>query len=222
MSICDPPACISLANTIERYRGPRNGAPYLAAVTAMNPGGLTTTSNRGRYPGAADPSLGSPGPSMVMAFSGAIVVERDPDWTFRQLHDPATLLACVPGGSLTRLFDDRGFEARILIGVGPFRIAYAGAGRIVASNPRSRTASIALTGQAVAGMPVVRVRMSMAVRDHPRGSEISMEFRVSIAEARGLLGQGLIESIAHELVDHTINRMKLRLEDIPEDTVPAA
>lgn len=187
----------------------------------MNRGGLTTTSNRGRYPGAADPSLGIAG-SMVIALSGAIVVDRDPDWTFRELHDPETLLACVPGGSLTRLVDSRSFEARILVGVGPFKVAYAGAGRIVASNPKARTASIALTGQAVAGMPSVRVRMSMAVRDHARGSEISMQFRVGIADAGLLLGQGLIEPIARDLADRTINRIKLRLEDTPEGFDPAA
>jgi carbon monoxide dehydrogenase subunit G len=49
------------------------------------------------------------------------VVDRDPDWTFRQLHDPERLLACVPGASLIRLVDSRKFEARILVGVGPSR-----------------------------------------------------------------------------------------------------
>ena len=147
---------------------------------------------------------------------------RDPDWTFRELHDLKTLLACVPRACLTRLVGNRGFETRILIGVGPFKIAYAGAGRIVASNPRSRTASIDLTGEAVAATPSVRVRMSMAVQGHARGSEIRMQFRVGIADAGALLGHGLIESIARDLVSRTINRIKLRLEDTPEGFDPAA
>jgi len=158
----------------------------------------------------------------VVALSGVTLVDREPDWTFRELHDPETLLACVPGGSLTRLIDGRRFEARIVVGVGPFKIAYAGAGRIVASNPRSRTASIALTGRGMAGLPSVRVRMSMAVYDHPRGSEIRMAFQVGISDSTGRLSYGLIDSIAREMVDRTTNRIKRQLEDTPRHCGPAA
>jgi len=76
----------------------------------------------------------------VIALNGATVIERDPDWAFCQLHDPQTLLACVPGRQTDR------------------------AGR----QPRIRS------------------------------------------------------SIARDLVDRTINRMKLMLEGSPDDTCPAA
>jgi len=191
-------------------------------VGATNPTGFSTTSNRGRYPGAADPSLGAPEPSFAVALSGVTLVARDPDWTFRELHDPETLLACVPGGSLTRLIDARRFEARIMVGVGPFKLAYTGAGRIVASNPRSRTASIVLTGQGAPGLPAVRIRMSMAVHGHPLGSEIRMAFQLGISDSTGLLSYGLIDSIAREMVDRTIYRIKRQLEDMPDHPDPAA
>jgi carbon monoxide dehydrogenase subunit G len=191
-------------------------------VAASNPGGLSVTSNPGRYPGSADPSLGAPEPSLVISLSGVIVVDRDPDWTFRELHDPERLLACVPGARLTRLIDNHRFEARILVGVGPFKIAYSGAGRIVASNPGLRTASIALTGRSMPNMPSVRVRMSMAIRRHPRGSEIRMAFQVGLADPSGLLSVGLVDSIARDTVDRTINRIKQQLEDTPDHPDPAA
>jgi carbon monoxide dehydrogenase subunit G len=191
-------------------------------VTATDPVPIFTNANPGRYPGAAGPSPGSAG-SRDLLLTGVIVVDRDPDWTFRELHEPEMLLACVPGASLTRLLDDRRFEARILVGAGPFKFAYTGVGRIVASNPRLRTASIALVGRSTAHMPAVRVRMSMVIRGHPRGSEIQMTFQVGIADPRRLLTHGLIDSIARDLVDRTINRVKRKLEETPPGTSdPAA
>jgi carbon monoxide dehydrogenase subunit G len=181
----------------------------------MRAGGLSATSNHGRYPGAADPSLGAPEPPLVVALSAMTLVDRDPDWTFRELHDLEALLACVPGGSLSRLIDNRRFEARIVVGVGPFKIAYAGAGRIVASNPRLRTASIVLTGRSPANLPPVRIRMSMAVREHRRGSEVSMAFQLGVMDSGRLLGAGLIDSIAREMVDRTVDRIKRQLEAPP-------
>jgi carbon monoxide dehydrogenase subunit G len=190
-------------------------------VTASNPGGLSVRSNPGRYPGAADPSLGAPEPSLVISLSGVIVVDRDPDWTFRELHDPERLLACVPGARMTRLINQRRFEARILVGVGPFKIAYSGEGRIVASDPRLRTASIALTGRSIANMPSVRVRMSMAIHRHPRGSEVRMAFQIGIEDPSRLLSHGLVDSIARDAVDRTINRIKRELEHTPDYPGPA-
>jgi carbon monoxide dehydrogenase subunit G len=76
-----------------------------------------------------------------------------------------------------------------------------------------RTASIALTGHSMANLPAVRIRMSMAVREHARGSEIRMEFQVGVADSGGLFSQGLIDSIAREMVDRTIHRIGRQLED---------
>ena len=64
---------------------------------------------------------------IVLRLEGVTQVDRDPDWVFRELHNPVTLLRCVPGASLTRLVGPRRFEARIVFGAGPLKFAYAGA-----------------------------------------------------------------------------------------------
>src|SRR6266851_7826506 len=112
---------------------------------------------------AADQGLGN---LFVLSLSRVTQVDRDPDWVFRRLHDPETLLACVPGGSLTRVIDAERFEGRIVIGAGPFKFAYYGDGRIVDSDPKGRTASLRLHGLPAPQMPCVQIRMSMAVRSH--------------------------------------------------------
>jgi carbon monoxide dehydrogenase subunit G len=159
---------------------------------------------------------------IVLTLTGVTQVDRDPDWVFSELHDPRTLLSCVPGGSLTRLVGPRRFEARIAVGAGPFKFAYAGTGRIVDSNPRLRTASMTLNGSAASHVPSIRVRMAMAVHPHLRGSEIQMSFRVVVLAQTGLLARSWVDPIARELLDHTVRRVKQRLEDTPLAPTPTA
>jgi len=142
-------------------------------------------------------------------------VERDPDWVFRQLHDPERLLGCVPGGSLTSVIDAERFEGRIVIGAGPFKFACRGDGRIIDSDPKARTASLKLHGLATKPLPRVRIRMSMAVLGHPRGSEVQMSFRVTVVDRSGLLNRRLVDPIASDLLDRTVRQIKRQLEAVP-------
>jgi carbon monoxide dehydrogenase subunit G len=159
---------------------------------------------------------------IVLRLKGVTHVDRDADWVFGRLHDPETLLSCVPGARLTRLIGPGSFEARIAVGFGPFRFAYGGTGRIVDSDPRSHTASMTLTGRADSHVPPVRIDMSMAVVGQRRSSEIQMAFRIVISDRTGLLSRGWIDPIACDLLDRTIRQVKERLEHVPFAPSPTA
>jgi carbon monoxide dehydrogenase subunit G len=150
---------------------------------------------------------------IVLRLKGASYVDRDPDWVFRELHDPQTLLTCVPGGSLTRLVGPRMFEARIAVGIGPFKFASSGTGRIIDSNPKARTASMTLDAHRSSSAPHIRIRMAMTVLGHLEGSEIQMAFRIVISDRTGLLSPAWVNPVACDLLDRTIRRVKQRLED---------
>lgn len=159
---------------------------------------------------------------IVLGLKGLTQVDRDPDRVFAELHDPDTLLGCVPGCSLTRRLGPRKFEARISLGAGPFKLTYSGTGRIVDSDPESRTASMTLTTHPTWNLPHVRIRMSMAVCPTSRGSDIQMSFRVVVSDSTGLLTHAWVDPIACELLDRTIRRVKQRLEDTPLAPNPTA
>jgi carbon monoxide dehydrogenase subunit G len=162
------------------------------------------------------------GDPIVLRLKGAAHVDRDPDWVFDELHDPETLLNCVPGGSLTKLIGPRRFEARIAVGIGPFKFAYSGTGRIIDSDPKSRTASMALYGRPASNLPQIRIRMAMTVLGHPRSSEIQMAFRVVISDPIRLMSRAWVDPIARDLLDRTIRRVKQRLEDTDFPSAPTA
>jgi carbon monoxide dehydrogenase subunit G len=159
---------------------------------------------------------------IVLSLTGLTQVDRDPDWVFGELHDPDTLLGCVPGCSLTRSVGPRKFQARIALGAGPFKLNYSGTGRIVDSDPKSRTASMTLDTHPTSNLPHVGIRMAMAVHPNSRGSEIQMSFRVVVSDSTGLLSRTWVDPIACELLDRTIRRVKQRLEETPPAPVPTA
>jgi uncharacterized protein len=158
----------------------------------------------------------------TLSLNSVTFVRRDPDSVFRELHDPETLLGCVPGATLTRLTGPGSFEARIAVGLGPFKAEYDGSGRIVASNPKARTASLELTGDPSANLASVRVRMAMWIAERTGGSEIHMTFDVAMSDRTRRLANGWLDPIAGDLLDRTTRRLKHQLEEAPVMPFPPA
>ena len=158
----------------------------------------------------------------TLSLSAVTFVRRDPNWVFRELHDPETLLGCVPGATLTRLTGPGSFEARIAVGLGPFKAEYDGTGRIVASNPKTRTASMELTGDPFVNLAAVRVRMAMSIARRTGGSEIRMTFDVVMSDRTRRLANGWLDPVACDLLDRTTRRLKQQLEEAPAMPFPPA
>lgn len=158
----------------------------------------------------------------TLALSATTFVARDPDWIFGELHDPRTLVDCVPGAVLTRLTGPRSFEARIPIGFGPIQSLFNGTGRIIASDARRRTASLELAGDTVGNLTPFRIRMSMTVAPRNAGAVVRMTFDVVVSDRTGLLTRAWLDPIACDLLDRTTRRIKQQLEEAPVLPVPPA
>ena len=159
----------------------------------------------------------------TLALSAVTFVRRDPDAVFRELHDLKALVGCVPGATLTRLEEPSAFEARIGVGLGPVRAEYKGHGRITASDPKKRTASLEVIADPAANLAAIRIRMAMAIARRTNGSEIRMSFDVAMSERTWLLSQAWVDPIACDLLDRTTRRLKQHLEDdVPVTPLPPA
>ena len=157
-----------------------------------------------------------------LSLNAVTFVRRDPDSVFRELHDPETLLGCVPGATLTKLTGPGSFEARIAVGLGPFKAEYDGSGRIVASNPKARTASLELIGDPAANLSSVRVQMGMSIAQRTGGSEIRMTFDVVMSDRTRRIANGWLDPVACDLLDRTTRRLKQQLEEAPSVPFPPA
>jgi uncharacterized protein len=157
-----------------------------------------------------------------LEMKAVVHLDRDPDEVFGELHDPETLLSCVPGARLTTLYGPRKFRARIVLAVGPFKLPYSATGRIVGSDPRSRTASMRLDGRRDAIMPEVHVRMAMAIEDDGPGCAIDMNFHVAVTSRSRHFSRALVNPVAYALMEQTVHRLRRRLEQSQLAPLPPA
>lgn len=158
---------------------------------------------------------------IVLSLQGATEIRRDPDVVFRELHDPETLMACVPGATLTNRIGTHAFEARIGFGVGPFKIAYSGFGSIVESDPITRKATMLISSRHAAGAPGVKMRATLAVEPTTAGCDVRMTFRVSVVDEEGSLNRAWLDPIVRDVLERSIDRIRQRLEE-PVESPPAA
>lgn len=158
---------------------------------------------------------------IILSLQGATEIHRDPDVVFRELHDPETLLACVPGAKLTNRVGTHAFEARMAFGVGPFKIAYNGFGSIVESDPVTRKATMLVSSRHAAAAPSVKMRATLAVDRTKSGCDVRMAFRVSVVDHDGSVNRAWLDPIVRDVLDRSIERIRQRLED-PAEAPPAA
>jgi carbon monoxide dehydrogenase subunit G len=160
-------------------------------------------------------AMGAPNDAAILLrLSSALRIDRDPDCLFSDLHHPETLFQCVPGVSLTRVLDRRTVEARMVVGVGPFAVAYDGVARIVKSDRAARTASIDLEGLSdIWGTASARMRMS--VRPVACGSSLNTSVRLTMTGRATAMGRQLLHHIADEKFTRAGVGIKSRLWDVP-------
>jgi len=162
------------------------------------------------------PTLTRNDQTVLLRLSNSLRIDRDPDRIFRRLHDPETLAGCVPGVSITHVLDRQTIQARMVVGVGPFSLAYNGTARIIDSDHSSRTASVDLQGEDdVWGL--VRARMKLTVRPVADGSSLHTSVQLALTGRTTMLGRKLLQRVADEMFTRTGDRIKRRLEEVVVD-----
>jgi carbon monoxide dehydrogenase subunit G len=156
-------------------------------------------------------SAGSTG-RIAVELKASVAIDREPDWVFGELNNLEALIECVPGGRMTRLIDPKVCEASLAAGVGPFTVDYAGTGRIVRSNPRSRTASLQLDGEARRGLGDAEARVTLEVKADGPTSTCIVSALLSVTGTATLFGRELVQKVAARMLLSTSRRRKSRVE----------
>jgi carbon monoxide dehydrogenase subunit G len=152
--------------------------------------------------------------TVLLRLRSALRIDRDPDVLFDRLHDPETLFGCVPGVSLTRVLDRQTVEARMVVGMGPFTVAYDGTARVVRSDQALRTTSIDLEGQSdIWGS--ARAHLKMTVKPVVCGSSLHTSVWLAMSGRTALWGRPILHRVADEVFARAGDRIRRRLEDTP-------
>jgi carbon monoxide dehydrogenase subunit G len=149
-------------------------------------------------------------PGTVLKLNHAIHVDRDPDWVFRELHDPKKMLSCVPGASLTRALDADTFAARVALGIGPMKLAYTGSARVTRIDRRARSAAVDIEGSGETGAG--RAKASIAVRPTDTSCVVYVSVLLTLEQSPTWLGSDLVYRVASTLLRRSCESLKQQLE----------
>ncbi len=117
-------------------------------------------------------------------------------WDF--LVDPRRVVACVPGGELLGVEDDRTFEGRLRVAVGPFTFAYGGRVRIAEADVAARCVRIVGQARERIGADSARLTLESCLAPLPDGAtEVVAAARVDVEGRVVELGRGVLERLAH-------------------------
>jgi carbon monoxide dehydrogenase subunit G len=116
------------------------------------------------------------------------------------LVDPRRVVACVPGGELDEIVDERTFGGRVRVKVGAVTMAYRGRVRLAEVDVAARRVKI--VGEARESTAAGSVRLTLeswltALPDH--GSEVMVVARVDVGGPMERFGRGFIEEVGHQL-----------------------
>jgi carbon monoxide dehydrogenase subunit G len=117
-------------------------------------------------------------------------------WDF--LVNPRRVVACVPGGELLGVDDDRTFEGRLRVAVGPFAFAYGGRVRIAEADVAARCVRIVGQARERIGADSARLTLESCLAPLPDGAtEVVAAARVDVEGRVVELGRGVLERLAH-------------------------
>jgi carbon monoxide dehydrogenase subunit G len=138
------------------------------------------------------------------------------------LIDPRQVIGCVPGAELTTVENDRTFQGRMTIKVGPVTAAYQGRITIAELDETARIVTLAGDGVEQSGAGSARVRMTTRVLALPNGAtEIAVDADLELSGTIAQFGRTMIEAVNAQLFRQFADCMRGVLE-MPERVAAAA
>jgi carbon monoxide dehydrogenase subunit G len=115
------------------------------------------------------------------------------------LVDPRRVVACVPGGELTAVLDDRTFEGTIRVVVGPLTLAYGGRVHLAEVDEAARRVTIVGDAHERAGTDSARLtlRSWLTALRGAEATEVVAHARIDVAGRIVELGRGVLEPLGH-------------------------
>ncbi len=120
-------------------------------------------------------------------------------WAYFQ--DPPRVANCLPGAELTRILDEKTYEGKVRVQVGPVVAQYKGKVIIEHSDPTTYMEEMVAHGdqQGAVGRVQARFRFNLRPLGQAR-TKIILHAEVSIAGRLAQLGGGMIQAVARQLL----------------------
>ncbi|MBV6417621.1 MAG: hypothetical protein CMLOHMNK_02351 [Steroidobacteraceae bacterium] len=145
----------------------------------------------------------------------------DAVWAF--MLDPANVVACMPGASLTRIVDEKSFVGTVKVKVGAVTAQYQGTITYVETDRAAGLVKMLAEGKERGG-GTVRGTIESRLTSLEGGAVTSVETSSSIDLTGKIVqvGRGMIEGVSGQIIKMYVNNVRAMLEPAAAAAVPAA
>ncbi|MEO6012527.1 MAG: SRPBCC family protein [Devosia sp.] len=149
---------------------------------------------------------------MAIKIEEIFVIDAPVDAVWAFISDPAKVVTCLPGAELMNVVDDKTYEGKVKVKVGPIVAQYKGVARIEALDAVARTIRVVGEGKEMTGAGLAKAGMVGAVEAAPGGgTRVSVNADVDIKGKLAQFGGGLIQEVARQIFKQFADNMQLAL-----------
>ena len=135
-------------------------------------------------------------------------VEESMPKTWEYLSDPAKIVNCVPGASLTEKIDDRRYKGEVVAKFGPVKTKYNGEITIDSLDESDYTMVLKGKGLDSKGKGSADMLMNGKLNGSEGGTEVNFAMEIAITGVLAQLGARLIKDVSNQLLNQFIANFK--------------
>lgn len=138
-------------------------------------------------------------------------VDHSVEETWNLLTDPAKVVACVPGASLTSQVDNDNYKGEVELKVGPVKTKYDGLITFTERDLASRKMSLKGVGTDSKGKGGAEMVMNGQLAEKDGGTQVDVSMEVSITGMLAQFGSRLINDVTNQVFDQFVNNFRNQL-----------
>jgi len=138
-------------------------------------------------------------------------IEQPIDIVWKALADPAYIVTCVPGASLTEKVDDRNFKGEVVAKFGPIKAAYSGDIEIQELDEANRKMVLKGRGLDSKGKGSADMIMNGLLSESDGKTHVKFSMNIAIVGMLAQFGSRLINDVSEQLLNQFVENFKAKL-----------
>ena len=138
-------------------------------------------------------------------------IEQPIDIVWKALADPAYIVTCVPGASLTEKVDDRNFKGEVVAKFGPIKAAYSGDIEIQELDEANRKMVLKGRGLDSKGKGSADMIMNGLLSETDGKTHVKFSMNIAIVGMLAQFGSRLINDVSEQLLNQFVENFKAKL-----------
>ncbi|GLY70355.1 SRPBCC family protein [Amycolatopsis taiwanensis] len=135
-----------------------------------------------------------------------------PEQAWHTLLDVPRVARCLPGATLDRVDGDE-FSGRVMLKVGPLRMAYLGDVRITERDETARRLVLSGAGKEFRGSGTAEANVTAALEHNGAGTLVALDTELALTGRAAQFGRGLVNEVAGDLIGQFADRLSVEMRN---------